>query len=193
MKLKMAPNSLFAVLLRSPWWISLALVAAIALAARAWLPEQYVPFGMMGGFPFLVIGSIAAVRQWRAPSATQVDAILNRARAMSWHDFSAALENAYQDQGYQVTRLPQGAADLLLTRQGRSTLVACKRWKATNHGAEPLRNLAAALRQHDASAAVYICLTELDASARKAAAGQGVTPVSGVPLAQLLRPAKAFR
>jgi restriction system protein len=39
MKLKMSKNSLFAILLRSPWWMSFGLVAAIALAARALLPE----------------------------------------------------------------------------------------------------------------------------------------------------------
>ena len=72
MKLKMARNSLFAVLLRSPWWISFALVLLVALASRALLPEQYVLFGVMGGFPFLVIGGIAAYRQLRAPGDEEI-------------------------------------------------------------------------------------------------------------------------
>ena len=40
MKFRMAPNSVFAVLLRSPWWVSLAIAAALALAAAALLPAD---------------------------------------------------------------------------------------------------------------------------------------------------------
>ena len=42
MKLKMSENSLFAILLRSPWWISMVLVAVFALASGALLPAPYV-------------------------------------------------------------------------------------------------------------------------------------------------------
>ena len=49
MTLKTAPNSLFAILLRKPWWISIALVGVIALAARALVLQPYVVFSMMGG------------------------------------------------------------------------------------------------------------------------------------------------
>jgi len=39
MKLKMSDNSLFAVLLRSPWWISLLVVAGFTLLSFALLPK----------------------------------------------------------------------------------------------------------------------------------------------------------
>ena len=41
MKFKMSPNSLFAVLLRSPWWVSFALMGLFSLAAVALLPRDY--------------------------------------------------------------------------------------------------------------------------------------------------------
>ena len=63
MKLKMSENSLFAILLRSPWWISLLIVAVITLLSFALLPEAYVGFGVMGAFPFLVIAVLAARKQ----------------------------------------------------------------------------------------------------------------------------------
>ncbi|MBN8509743.1 MAG: restriction endonuclease, partial [Burkholderiales bacterium] len=69
MKLRMAENSLFAILLRSPWWVSLAIAAALALLARLLLPERFVAVGAFGaGFPFVVIAAIAAWRRLRAPS-----------------------------------------------------------------------------------------------------------------------------
>ena len=78
MKWKMAEKSMFAILLRSPWWVSIAIVVAFVLVARAMLPERYVVFGAMGGFPFLVVGLIAAVKQFRAPNPEQVAGVLSR-------------------------------------------------------------------------------------------------------------------
>ena len=40
MKFKMAEKSLFAILLRSPWWISFVVVGVIVLAAGALLPKD---------------------------------------------------------------------------------------------------------------------------------------------------------
>ena len=51
MKLAMAKKSLFAILLRKPWWISIGIAAGIAVVARALLPEQYAIGGALGGIP----------------------------------------------------------------------------------------------------------------------------------------------
>ena len=69
MKLKIAPNSLFAVLLRSPWWASLGIAVALALLMRLLLPKEYAVAGMLGAFPFVVIAAIAAWKQLRARPA----------------------------------------------------------------------------------------------------------------------------
>lgn len=187
MKLKMAPNSLFAVLLRSPWWISIAVVVAFALASHALLPEQYRVFGIMGGLPFLVIGAIAAFKQFQAPSPEQVAHTLQAAAAMSWRDFSAALEQAYGQQGYQVSRLDGPAADLMLAKAGSRTLVAGKRWKASNHGIEPLRALGEARQAQDTSHCVYITLADVGDKTRRFATGNRIDLLHGAALAHLLR------
>ena len=193
MKLKMAQNSLFAVLLRSPWWISIALVLAIALAARVLLPPPYTLFGMMGGLPFLVIGAMAAFRQLQTPSHEQVERTLQTAAAMSWRDFSAALEQAYGQQGYQVSRLDGPAADLMLAKAGRRTLVAGKRWKAAHHGIEPLRALGQARQAQDTSQSVYISLAEVGDKTRRFATENRIDLLHGAALAQLLRATDAAK
>lgn len=73
-KFKMSSNSLFAILLRSPWWVSFALVGVFSLAAAALLPRDYVLVGLLGTFPFFVVGCVGAWRQWRAPSAARMAA-----------------------------------------------------------------------------------------------------------------------
>ena len=187
MKFKMARNSLFAVLLRSPWWISFGLVLVIALASSALLPAQYVPFGVMGGFPFLVIGVIAASRQLRAPSETEVARILEALAAMSWNDFASALERAFQAQGYGVSRLQGEGGDLQLVKAGRTTLVSAKRWKAVNQGVEAVRALDAARTRLDASQCIYICIAGVGEHARRFADKNRVEILEGPALAALVR------
>ena len=186
MRLKMAENSLFAILLRSPWWMSLGVGLLIVLVARALLPERYWPFGAMGAFPFIGIAVVAFVKQWRRPSPARTQAIVEQARAMSWRDFSLALEQAFTRDGYHVERI-DGAADLAVTRSGRTALVAARRWKAARHGEEALAALHAQMRSRDASECIYVALGELSANAQAFAKSHGVQVMQDAGLAQLLR------
>lgn len=186
MKLKMSKNSLFAILLRSPWWISMLVVLVFVLASGALLPKQYVAFGVMGSFPFLVISAIALWRQLKAPNPARVAEALERAGAMAWRDFASALEQAFIQQGYTVTRLNSPAADFSLSKAGRVTLVSCKRWKAATHGVESLRELVAAKDARQADQCTYISLGAVSDNARRFAVQQGVSLVSGDELGVLI-------
>lgn len=189
MKFKMSEKSLFAVLLRSPWWVSLLVAAGFAAVARALLPVQYQTVGMLGSFPFVVIGAIAAWKQWRAPSASRVTETLEAVAAMPWKTFEAVLRDAWTRQGYAVTAAgaAQGGADFRLEKAGRSTLVSARRWKAGNHGAEPLRELAAAVRTADASGAVYVALAALNENTAALAKTENIQVLQGDALAALLQ------
>jgi restriction system protein len=186
MKFKLAKNSLFAILLRSPWWISMLLVLAYGLAATALLPKEYVVFGMIGVLPFLVISVVAAQRQWNLPNPQRVSETLALAGAMPWRDFADALDAAYRAKGYTVARLNGKAADLQLSKDGQTTLVAAKRWKAAIHGVEALRDLAAAKEAQNASACIYISIAGVTDTAQLFANAQGITLVADVALAQLI-------
>ncbi len=186
LKFKLNPNSLFAVLLRSPWWISVGVALLFIGASIALLPAQYRVFGALGGVPFWVIGGITLVRQLRAPSAKQTQALLTQISAMPWREFSALLEKAYQRQGYSVVHI-NGAADLAITRKGRTSLVAAKRWKAARQGVEDVQALHAAVQANDqASDGVYVALGTLSEQAARFAKGNGVAVVGGEQLVVLL-------
>jgi restriction system protein len=150
MKLKMSEKSLFATLLRAPWWVSFVVMLAVALAAGALLPDAYKTAGMLGGFPFLVIGVIAAWRQRNALSHDRIEALTGQARAMAWREFAAVVETALRKQGFEVRPLHSGPADFEIEKNGRITLVSAKRWKAASVGAEPLRELLAAVESREA-------------------------------------------
>ena len=179
-------NSLFAVLLRSPWWISIAVAAGIFALARMLLPEAYAPYAIFASLPFIVIGSYAGWQQLRAPSAAQIAATVEILRALSWDEFSAALEGAFRRDGYSVTRLNVARADFELTRAGRISLVGCKRWKVAHTGIEPLRELEAARHAREAHECIYVAAGEITDNARAFATEKNFRLLHGAELAKLL-------
>lgn len=186
MSLAMNKNSLFAVLLRSPWWVSIVVGAGIFALARMALPAPYAPYAIFAALPFLVIGCVAGWKQLRAPSAERISAALEAIRALSWDEFSAALEAAFRRDGYAVSRLNIAGADLELTKSGRVTLVACKRWKAARTGIEPLRELEAAREAREAHEGIYAAAGDVTDNARAYAAEKKFRLLHGADLATLL-------
>lgn len=193
MKFKMSERSLFAILLRSAWWISAAL--ALLAGGLAWvlLPADYRFVGAFSGFPFAVISAMAAWRQRHAPSADNVASAVAALRAMAWPAFSATLEQALRRDGFQTQRR-SGSADFEIERKGRRMLVCARRWKTASTGIEPLRALQAERDKSEAQDALYISLGELSDAARAFAAQHRIAVWQSGELAQTLRgllPAKA--
>ncbi len=183
----MNPNSLFARLLRSPWWISLAIAGVMAVLSLALLPAEFRIAGALSGFPFIVIAAIAARRQWRLPSAARVAMTQQAVATMTWPVFAALLEQAFQRDGYTVRRGRVDAVDFELERQGRTMLVSARRWKSARAGLETLRALQAARETQDAADALYIGLGELSDNARPFVAGHRIAVWQAAELAQALR------
>jgi restriction system protein len=186
MKLKMSEHSLFALLMRKPWWISVVIAVVLMLAAGALLPRNLAVYSVSTGLPFLVVGVIAAFRQWRIPSAAQVTQRLEVVRAMSWRDFSGAVEQAFLKDDYEVERQAGSGADFAVRKAGHTVLVSCKRWKAASHGVEPLRELHAAITARDADAGIYITTGELTDNARRFTQENNISVMQGADLAKLL-------
>ncbi len=184
MRFEAAKNSLFAILLRSPWWISIAAAGGVFALARLLLPDLYAAFVAL---PFLVIGAYAGWQQARAPSKSRIASVLEALRSLSWEEFAGAIEAAYRREGYEVNRIGGAQADFELVKGGRVALVACKRWKAARSGIEPLRELQAAARAREAYESIYVTAGELTENARGFAEQNNIRLLQGVELATLLR------
>lgn len=186
----MSDKSLFAVLLRSPWWISFLVAILVGAVCYHLFPTRYAMVGALSGLPFAVIGVLAAWRQWQAPSPKRIEATLQVLAAMSARDFSEKLAAAYRQDGYEVTRAT-GAADLTISKSGRVALVSCKRWKAAAHGVEPLRELATAADAQDASQGIYVALNPPSDAARQFASRNSIRILQGTELALLVQKVNA--
>jgi restriction system protein len=186
MKFKMSEKSLFATLLRAPWWVSFLVMFGVALVAGALLPEAYKIAGMLGAFPFFVIGVMAAWRQRNAISASRIEELVEQARRMGWRDFSVLVEEALRQQGFVVTRLNDGPADFQIEKNGRITLVSAKRWKAATVGAEHLRELLAARESRDAFSCSCMSLGVFSQAAIDLANSSPIQLLGSANIAQLM-------
>lgn len=190
MKLRMAEKSLFAILLRSHWGISLLVAIGFVGVSRALLPEQYWLLGAMGGGPFWVIAVMAAWRQRHRLPARRVEQVLRAVAAMGWKDMAQAVDAGFARDGWSVQRIDQpreGDADFVLRRGDACTVVAARRWKAARVGEEQLRQLVASRDAHGASQGVLITLGQVPENALALAKTQRVQILQGEALAQLLR------
>ena len=182
----MSDKSLFAILLRSSWWISLLIALGVVLMARFLVPDAYFVHAAAIALPFVVIGALAAWKQLQVPGAGKVAATVDAVTAMSWRDFSALMEKAFQREGYSVTRI-NGPADFKIIKAGRVTLVGCKRWKAASHGLEPLRDLNGQREAESGHDALYVALGNVTENARHFARTHKIQLVQAVELTALLR------
>jgi len=161
-----------------------ALVAIAVIGFfRFLMPTMYA---VAAALPFVGISMYVGWKQLREPSGRRIAGTLERLRAMPWDEFADAMSKAYGREGYEVERLGGGQADFALARGGRKTLVACKRWKATRTGIEPLRELEEARRKREADGCTYVAAGEITAQARAFAAERRIRLLEGAELAKLL-------
>ena len=183
----MAKRSLFAILSRSPWWLSVLIAAALFMAVRQFMPDYAA---LAATLPFLGIAGYAGWRQSRLPNQERVAEMLAALRAMSWQEFAAIMEVAFRSDGYTVVALTRGAADFELRKSGRVALAGCKRWKVAQTGIEPLRELVLAKESAGAQECIYVAAGDLSQNAKQFAAQKEIRLLCDTELAQFLARAK---
>jgi restriction system protein len=186
-KFELPKNSLFAILLRSKWWVSVLLGGGIFFLVRIWFHPGVALFAAA---PFLGIGVYAAWKQLKRPSEKRIARTLERARALPLDGFCAALEEGFRREGYEAQRAEgknEQGADIILNHRGMVALVACKRWKAKHTGIEPLREFDAATRERGATIRMYVAVGEVTDTARAFAHEKQIRLLQEEDLARLLR------
>lgn len=176
-------ESLFAILSRQPWWVSVAVAAALFGLAQLALP---MTIAAAIAIPFLGISIYVAYKQLREPSTANLDELLDRVRAMSWENFSSVIAEALRRDGFTVGEVNQEAVDFKVDKNGRTSIVSCKRWKAAQTGIGPLRDLHEAKDRHDASQCIYIAAGDFTANAREFAQQKSIRLIHGRDLAKLI-------
>ena len=173
MKFNFKENSLFAILLRSPWWYSFAIAMVLSLIASAMLPSNLKIAGAFGSFPFVIIGVMAFRRQARLPKAATVQLTLEHLQRVDWARLAPQLQNALTQHGYRVEPSPHPGADFMLHKDGHSTLLLARRFKSAQTGVEPLQALQDAAQQAGISKTAVLTVGGLSQKAAQFATRQG--------------------
>jgi restriction system protein len=143
---------------------------------------------------FLALGLVAAaVSAFRSRDrATLLDqqGDLESLRALSWARFEQLVGEAYRRQGYAIEETGQGGADggvdLLLRKDGATTLVQCKQWRSRQVGVSVVREMHGLMHHHGAAAVKIVCTGVFSSDCYRFAVGKPLELVDGVELARLV-------
>lgn len=202
--MRRAKESFGDILLKSPWWVS-ALLAAFGFAfvqwgipawaghdnARQTIAKAVVPFAPV---VFAFFGIFAAASYWFGRHCQRLvdsQTSLESLRSVPWKHFEYMVADAYKRQGYAVdyslSRGADGGVDLILRRDGRTSLVQCKRWKVFSVGAPVVREMFGVLTAEKADEAIIVTTGNFTRDAAEFAAGKPLRLIDGPQLLELVR------
>ena len=180
---KMREGSLFAVLLRSPWWYSLLIAFVLVSISLLLVGSRYVIFGIALGIPFVVIACLSAYQQLQRPGPKRILEVVESARKMSSKQVAAKIASHYEKQNFDIAPYKGNAADLEIERGRYKFLLCSKRFKAANTGIEPLKQLVESGEKIEATGYLYVALGAVTDNARTYAAQHDIELVQGEALA----------
>jgi len=175
-------------LIVAPWWVSLVL-AVIAYAALN-SAKPLAPVAPLVCFLLIGLACISALRAWGNRRMLDRQTGLDSLCELPWKRFEDLLGEAYRRHGYQVTETLGGGADggvdLVLRREGKVTLVQCKRWRGKSVQVAVVRELYGILMDRRANAAKLVATTNFTPDAIAFTRGKPIELVDSKALLDLL-------
>lgn len=191
-------------LLLAPWWVSAMLAVIAYVGLRFVLPEIAgdgpVAKGLVQGLsanakwfaiPLGLMALCSAV--WGIGNRRRLDrqTSLESLRAVPWKEFEYLVAEAFRRQGYAVDYSLDGGADggvdVILRKDGRTSLVQCKRWRNKSVTVEIVREQFGILTAEKADEAIIVSTGFFTSEATAFARGKPIRLVDGPQLLELIR------
>ncbi|WP_343206076.1 restriction endonuclease [Rhodanobacter sp. MP7CTX1] len=116
---------------------------------------------------------------------------LDSLRAMSWREFEMLVGEAFRRRGYAIQETGLGGADggidLILRKDGKTTLVQCKQWKTQRVDVKVVREMFGLLAHHGAAAVKIVAVGDYTADAQRFAQGKPIELIHGEALLAMVR------
>jgi len=151
----------------------------------------YAPLGWMalGICWFGALISFLRQRSRRRLLDTQTG--LDSLRAMSWREFEMLVGEAFRRRGYAIQETGLGGADggidLILRKDGKTTLVQCKQWKTQRVDVKIVREMFGLLAHHGAAAVKIVAVGDYTGDAQRFARGKPIELIHGEALLAMVR------
>ena len=192
-------------LLFLPWWASACLgvlVYILLSVLRYFLATQgggvgqgfarafgILPTAALVFFGLIALGS--AIVRWKRGERLDGQTSLESIRGLSWESFEGLVAEAYRRKGYTVEQSLAGGADggvdLVLRKDGQTTLVQCKQWRSSAVGAPVVREIYGVQMHEKADRAIVITSGHFTREAETFVAGKPMELVDGQQLLGLVR------
>jgi restriction system protein len=173
-------SSIIENLVLCPWWVSLAL----AIFSYGALHAPSISLCL------LCLAAFSGLRASVNSRMLRQQAVLDSLCRLSWKQFEDLVGEAYRRQGYAVKEIVGGGADdgvdLILTRNGETTLVQCKRWRGLPVPVGIARQLYGVLMDRRAAAAKLVATSQFTPEAIGFANGRPIELVDAEALLELL-------
>ena len=175
-------------LILAPWWVSLGL--AVVLYPLLSSAKAAAPLAPFISFALIGIACVSAVRAWANRRVLDQQTGLDSLRRLSWKQFEDLIGEAYRRRGYNVAETLGGGADggvdVVLSRNGETILVQCKRWNGKPVPVQTVRELFGVLTHRRANAAKLVATTTFTSEAINFARGKPIELLNGEALLKLI-------
>ncbi|WP_371283058.1 restriction endonuclease [Dokdonella sp.] len=130
-------------------------------------------------------------RQRRRKKLIETQTGLDSLRNLSWREFEILVGEAFRRQGYvtQETGLggADGGIDLVLKKDGKTTLVQCKQWRTQRVDVKVVREMFGLLTHHRAAAVKIVAVGNYTRDAEEFVAGKSIELICGDSLLSMIR------
>ncbi len=196
-------ESIFNLLMASPWWVSVIFSAVVYLLLGVVLPslttDSPVLQGLQQGLTplapwvalfFLLPAPISILNAHRKRLLLNKQTGIESIRNLSWKSFEELVGEAYRRQGYQVLENTSGGADggvdLRLIKDGKTTLVQCKQWRSQSGGVKTVREMYGLMVAESANEVIIACTGSYTIEAQRFAENKPITLITGDQLQTLV-------
>ena len=165
------------------WYLASSHSPVLSGMGRMLANGAYAPFAWI----FLIGCWLAALasfigrgrRRQLLDSQSGIDSL----RHMSWHQFEQLTGEAFRRQGYAIEETGLGGADggidLILRKNGQTTLVQCKQWQHRQVGVKIVREMYGLLLHHQAAAVKIVAIGDYTSDAQRFAQGKPIELIHG--------------
>ena len=144
------------------------------------------------GFPLTVLLALAVLERMARLRRLRRQRVYADLAALSWVQFEQVIADAFRRHGYRVRETggryqADGGVDVVLQRDGETTIVQAKHWRRDRVGVALVRELYGVQHPMQAHHAMFVVLGRYTTDAAAFAAQTGVTLVDGEQLLSIIR------
>lgn len=173
------------------WYLGSSQNPVFAAMGKQMALGAYTPFAWLALFVCWLGALLSYFGQRKRKRLLDTQTGLDSIRAMNWKEFELLVGEAFRRQGYSVQETGQGGADggidLILRKDGATTLVQCKQWRTRQVTVNVVREMFGLLTHHGAKAVKIVTTGDYTADAQRFAQGKPIELIHGDGLLAMVR------